>query len=289
MSQPLAPLDFFVKARFEPVAAAVLIVAAGWYLWSVRRVRAQGHTWPPGRTVCFVYAWLLVVASVFSGLTDFGADNFSAFGSQYIIVGLVAPVLLACSAPVALAVQSSRRPDRARWLESRPARFLAHPFVTWILFCGSMLAVFFSGIVDAAIRGGAAQQAVFLWWLFVGWLFFWPVVDVDPIPRRIGFWPRILYLLLAFPVFAVLGMGLESQSARIAPGISVGSLHLGAAVIWVAGETVALGGVLSIFRQWLRDDERRIKAHERVNEEAAARQMALWRASRAAAARAASQ
>jgi cytochrome c oxidase assembly factor CtaG len=56
--------------------------------------------------------------------------------------------------------------------------------------------------------------------------------------------------------------------------------------MWVAGETAALGGVVSVFAQWLRADERRAKAHDRANEAAAARQLALWRASRQAAARA---
>jgi cytochrome c oxidase assembly factor CtaG len=285
----LTPLDFFVKARFEPVAAAVLLLAAVWYAWSLRRLKRRGRSWPAARTTCFAAAWALLAVSVFSGLAAFGTTNFTAYGSLYIMVGLVAPALLAYSAPVTLALQSSSDRDRARGLETRPARVLASPFVTWTLFSASILAVFFTGVVPATVGGGAAQQAVFLWLVAVGWLFFWPVVDVDAIPRRIGYWPRILYLLLSFPIFAILGMGLESQSGRIAPGISLASLHLGGAVIWVAGETVALGGVVSVFVQWLRDDERRVKTHELANSDAAARQLALWRASRDAAARAASQ
>lgn len=284
----LTPLDFFTRARFEPVAAAILLLAAVWYAWSIRRLHARGRRWPARRSTAFAGAWLLSAVCVFSGLSAFGTENFSAYGALYIIVGLVAPALLALSAPVTLARQA--RPDASgrRWVETGAARVLAGPPATWIVFTASVFAVFFTGVLRDSLTGGAAQQAVFLWWIVVGWLFYWPVVDVDPVPYRLSYWPRILYFLLSFPVFAILGMGLESRTGRIGPNLSVGSLHLGAAVIWVAGETIALAGVFGVFAQWLRADERKVKSLELANEEAAARQLAIWRASREAAARAVS-
>ncbi|HET6963133.1 MAG TPA: cytochrome c oxidase assembly protein [Acidimicrobiales bacterium] len=285
----LQPLDFFGKARFEPAALAVLVAAGCWYGWSVLRLRGRGRLWPVGRMVSFALAWVLVALSIFSGLTAFAATNFSAFAVQYILVGLAAPALLALSAPITLAVQSSGALERGRWLERRPARLLGSPFTTWVLFSATLFTVFFTGVLGAADGGGITQQAVFLWMLVVGWMFFAPVADVDPLPFRIGPWPRILYLLLSFPVFAIMGMGLESETGRPLPGVSPASLHLGAAVIWVAGEGLALCGALWVFAQWLRADERRVKSQEQANEVAAARQLALWQASRQAAARAASR
>ncbi len=286
MAMGLTPWDFFAKARFEPAAAVVLVLGAAWYLWSRRRVRRRGLQWPASRTAAFTAAWALVAVSCFSGLTDFATTNFSAFGSQYIMVGLVAPALLALSAPYTLAVQSSSRPDRARSVEGWAVKAAGNPFTTWVVFAASLFVVFFTGVAGAAVGGGLVQQGVFLWLLAAGWLFYWPVAAVDPLPFPIGYWPRVLYLLLTFPVFAIMGMGLESQTGRVAPGISPASLHLGAAVIWVAGEGLALCGSLWVFAQWLRTDERRAQSRDQANEDAAARQLALWRASREAAARA---
>lgn len=284
----LAPLDFFTKARFEPLDAVVLLAGAAWYAWSLRRLARQGRTWPMVRTACFAGAWLLLAVSSCSGLAAFGRQNFSAYGSIYIVLGLVAPALLAFSSPVRLALLSSGQGRGGAWLESRPARLMAGPLTTWVVFCATIFVVFFSGVARATVGGGWAAQGLYLWLLAVGWLFYWPVADVDPSPRRMGYLARILYLLLSFPVFAIMGMSLESQTGRIAPGISPASLHLGGAVIWVAGETMALVGVLWVFTQWLRADERRAAAHDRDHEQVAERQLALWRASREAAARAAS-
>ncbi len=285
----LTPLDFFTRAHFEPVDAVALALFAAWYAWSVRRLHLRGRTWPAWRTGCFAAAWVLLAVAAFSGLTAFGTENFSAYGSLYIAVGLVAPALIAFSAPVTLALLGRSDQRAARWLEGRPARLLAGPVATWTVFCVSVFVVFFAGVVRPTVGGGAAAQAWYLWLVVVGWFFYWPVVDVDPAPRRISYLARILYLLLIFPVFAIMGMGLESQTTRIAPNVSSGSLHLGAAVIWVAGETVALVGVIWVFTQWLRADEKRAEAQERENEPAAARQLAVWRASRDAATRAASR
>ena len=277
----LAPADFFLKARVAPVDTAALVVFAGWYLWALRRRRAEGKTWPAVRTACFVSAALLFLIGTDSGLSAFTSSNFSAYAAEYALVGLVVPALIAFSAPLTLA---------GGWdaLHSRSARWLIGPVTTWAVFDAGVMILGFTGLLADSLGRGWAAQAILLALAAVGWAFYWPVVDVDPVPRRIGFWPRILYLLLTFPVFAILGMGLESQTTRLNGSMTLGSLHLGAAVIWVAGESIGLLGALWVFSQWLRHDERRAKSHDLANEEAAARQLALWRASRDAAARAAS-
>jgi putative membrane protein len=290
MGRPLTPVDFFLKAHFEPVPAAVLLLLAAWYGWSVARLRRRGRSWPVARSASFALAWLLVAVSTFSGLPVFARTNFSAFASQYIMVGLLAPTLLAFAAPISLAVQSSSRPARLGWMERLPARVAAHPFATWIIFAATVFVLFFTkSLLGAVLRGGAVEQVVFLWLLAAGWLYCWPVADIDPAPVRMGHWPRILYLLLEFPVFAIMGMGLESQGPRVAAAMTPGSLHVGGAVIWVVGEGISLLGAIAVFVQWLRTDERRAKGQDTLNEAAAARQLALWRASREAAARAASR
>ena len=283
----LRPADFFVRAHFAPLLAVVLLLAAGWYAWSVRRATQRGRDWPVERTACFAGAWLLVAVTAFSGLYAFDRTNFSAFAAQYIIAGLVAPALLALSAPLSLIVQSSARPGPARWLDSRPLRVLTHPIVTWVALGATVFVLFFTeGLLRRSLDGGIVQQLVLLWVLLVGWLFFLPVVDVEPLPTRLGPWARIGYVLLTIPVYTIMGMGVESQLRPVSPGLSMDSLHLGGAVVWVGANGVAICALLLVFVQWLRSDETRAKHHDEVNEAAAARQLALWRASREAAARA---
>jgi putative copper resistance protein D len=83
-------------------------------------------------------------------------------------------------------------------------------------------------------------------------------------------------------------MALESQTTPIAPGISPADVHAGGGLMWIAGEAIGLLGTLAIFVQWLRADERAARRNDRITAESDARQLAHWRATREAAARAAS-
>ena len=282
----LQPAVFVTGARLEPVTILILVATTVWYLRAVRTLRARGGYWSPRRVISWIYGEVALAVALLSGLGAFAKTNFSAYGTQYILAAMLAPLLLAMGAPISL--WRARRGDGAPEPAGRLVRVLSNPFVTWPPFAASIFVLFFTGLLGATIGHPVVEQAVFAALVLLGFLFWWPVVAVDPVGWRPGSWPRIAYLLLVFPVYAILGMTLESQSTGLVAGISAASLHLGGAVIWVAGETLALSGAVAVFVQWLRADERAAQRNDEANEAAAARQLALWRASREAAARAGS-
>ncbi len=235
-------------------------------------------------------------AAATSGLLAFAETNFSAMAAWYASVGLVGPGLVTLGAPLRLGelaslaspseAGASGRDPLGAFLSNRAVRAVTFPLVTWVVFAGAGMAFFFTGLVGDAVSDTWVAQASTVVLVLVGLAFWWVVVAADRAPWKLGYWQRIFYLLAAFPLFGVLGMTLQSETSRITPYVSLGSLHLGAAVLWVAGETVSLYATIAVFVQWLRDDERNAVAHDQASEAAAARQLALWRASRDAAARA---
>lgn len=287
----ITPLDFWSKASIEPLPAVLIAVSLAWYLWSVQRLRARGRHWPVARTASFCFAQLLLAVAVLSGLASYDDTNFTIHTIQHILIGMLAPIFLALSAPVTLALQASSRPVQTallKVLHSRPARVISNPLVTWPLYGCSLFALYFTGLYADSLTNPTLHQFIHLHLLVVGCLFFWPAVAIDPLPNRLGSGLRILYLILALPFHTILGMALESQTTPIAPGISLPDLHAGGGLMWIAGEAIGLLGVLAVFIQWLRADERAARRSDRVGEAAAARQLAHWRATRDAAARAAS-
>ncbi|MBV9662287.1 MAG: cytochrome c oxidase assembly protein [Acidimicrobiales bacterium] len=241
------------------VPVVVMAATAAWY---VRSLKAERAAWGPFRSLAIG----MVLAALLAGALDAASSsrtNFTAYALQQILVGLAAPLFLLLA--------GFRLP--------RPAT--VNPAVAGILHAASLFGLYFTGFYGTSVRDPAVLQAVYLMWLGTGLLFWLPVITT-----RLGFWPRILYLLLAFPLWAVFGMALESETTTIAAGVTLSDLHLGAAILWVAGEALALLGALAVFVLWLDDDERRVRRHDQASEEAAARQLALWRAARDAAARA---
>ncbi|HET9078869.1 MAG TPA: cytochrome c oxidase assembly protein [Acidimicrobiales bacterium] len=287
----LNPVTLFTQSSADPIPTAALLVTTGWYLWSVRRLKAKGRKWPWRRTASFLVAELLIAFSLLSGIAAYDDVSFTDHTIQHVGLGMLAPIFLAFSAPVTLLLQASHRRVQTgvlKVIHSPVGRLLSNPLITWPLYGGSLFALYFSGLYADTLTNNTLHEFVHLHLLVTGCLFYWPVIGIDPLPRRLNHGIKILYLMLALPFHTILGMALESQTIPIAPGISLADLHAGGALMWVAGESIGLIGTIAVFIQWLRADERLAARNDRVNEAAAAQQLALWRASREAAARAAS-
>jgi putative copper resistance protein D len=286
----ITPLDLATKASLDPVPVILIGLSVGWYVWSVRRLAARGRAWPAVRTASFLLAQLLLVVALVSGLASYDDTNFTIHTIQHIFVGMLAPIFLALSAPITLALQASNRQVQTtllKVLHSRPARVLTNPLVTWPLYGISLFVLYLTNLYAFSLDHGAVHQLIHVHLLVVGCLFFWPAIAVDPMPRPLNHGLRIAYLMLALPFHTLLGMSLESQTTPIAPGISLPDLHAGGGLMWVAGEATGLLCTLAVFVSWLRTDERAARRNDRVGEAAAAAQLAHWRATREAAARAA--
>src|SRR5439155_21867767 len=97
----------FTETSVDPLLAALLVLAAGLYLYGVRRLRLRGDRWSPLRTVSWLAGGLGSIA--FATMTGLGAYDealFSAHMVQHMILSMVAPVFLALAAPVTLALRT---------------------------------------------------------------------------------------------------------------------------------------------------------------------------------------
>lgn len=285
----LTPINFFTGSALYPLPTFALVLTTAWYLWSLRRLSARGRDWPLYRTSSFLAAEVLLAVALLSGLAAPDRTGFTDHAVRDILLTMVIPLLVAVSAPVTLLLGAGGTRTRAAVsdaLHGPAGRILSNPFVTWALFGASLFGLYLSGLYANTVTNDAARELVRLQLLVAGCLFYWPVIAADP--RRLGYGTKILYLMMSLPFYSILGMALESQTSPIAPGVGLRDLHAGGGIIWIAGEAIGLVGAIVVFVQWLRADESRARRADRLTEEAAERQLALWRASREAAARAAS-
>jgi putative copper resistance protein D len=285
----LTPADLLTKASADPGPILFIAGTTALYLWGVVRLARAGQDWAPARTASFCLAELVLAVATISGLGSVDATNFTVQAIQYSMVGMVAPVLFALSAPVTLALAAGGprvRAVLAGMIRGGPGRALTRPLVTWVLYAGPLFALYFTGLSAAGVRNSGVDQIIYLGLLATGCAFCWAVVGVDPLPRRYGFGLRIAYIILSFPLYSILGMALESQDRSVSPHIAVGDLHTGGGIVWVIGDAIALLGAIAVFVQWLRADERDAQRIDEASEQAAAEQLAHWRAARDAAAKA---
>jgi putative membrane protein len=249
----------------------VLTVAAGvLYALGVRRLSERGRRWSPARAASFATGLVLVLLATQSGLAQYDRTLFSLHVVQHMLLGMVAPLFLVLGAPVTLALQASRRPAQQRLLRvlhSRPVLVVTHPAVVWVLFGGTLVALYFTGLYELSLRNDAVHALVHAHFVVVGFLFMGYVVGIDSLAQGFGYGARLLYVLVLLPFHAFVGVALLGSDRVLASGWysqvvrSWGSSplddqRLGAGILWGAGELLGAIALAIVLYQWMRHEER---------------------------------
>ncbi|HXV93810.1 MAG TPA: cytochrome c oxidase assembly protein, partial [Pseudonocardia sp.] len=181
--------------RFDLLFGTAAIVLSAVYLAGVRRLRGRGDAWPVGRTVAWLTGCAALLIGTSSGIGRYGPAMFSVHMAEHMILAMLVPILLVLGAPVTLALRTlppagrDGPPGPREWLlaavHSPPARLLTHPLVALPLFVGSYYALYFSELFALALPQHWAHVLMNVHFLIVGLLFFWPLIGVDPSPRRL--------------------------------------------------------------------------------------------------------
>ena len=209
---------------------------------------------------------------------------FSVHMAQHMILSMLVPILLVLGAPVTLALralppaQRGGPPGAREWLlagvHSPAARWLTHPLITLPLFVGSYYALYFSGLFAAALPEHWAHLLMNVHFLTVGWLFFWPLVGIDPSPRRLPAAARLGVVFASVPFHAFFGVALMSFNVALGGDFyrqlalpwlpdPLADQKLGGGLAWASGEVPLLLVVIALLIQWSRQDERSARRDDR--------------------------
>lgn len=245
---------------FALLTFVVLVAVGYWYLNAEWRLAARGRRWPARRTVPFFLGLVSIELAVQSPVATFTGRYFQAHVVQHLLLMVVAPPLLALGAPSTLLLQTGRRNLKKRWLgvlRSRPFALLTHPVVVWFAYFGAMIGFFLTPLVNTAMHHMWLMDVCNFAFFFSGTLYWWPLVGLDPIVHwRMGYGARIANLSLGVPFEAFLGIALMSLRQPAASMYSLSSTHAGGALLWAATELSTFAGMVPVFLQWLRADER---------------------------------
>ncbi|MFI5613348.1 cytochrome c oxidase assembly protein [Amycolatopsis sp. NPDC051903] len=285
--------------RFDLVYGTLAIVLAGLYLAGVRRLRKRGDAWPTGRIVAWLAGCVVILLATSSGIGRYSPAMFSVHMGNHMLLSMVAPVLLVLGGPVTLALRAlppagrDAPPGPREWLlaavHSPVSRFLTHPVVALLLFVGSFYALYFSGLFDAALNYHWAHLAMNAHFLLAGYVFYWPVIGVDPAPRKIPPIGRLGMMFAAMPFHAFFGVILMNMQTVIGQEFYtslrlpwVGNLltdqRLGGGIAWASGEVPVLLVLIALLVQWARADEREAKRKDRREENTGGEELAAYNA-----------
>ena len=276
--QPPLTLSRMLTAwTFDPFMVLPVLLAGGLYLWGVRMLHQRGDHWPLRRTLYWFAGLVLVFVATSSALGVYDRTLFVVPAIQHMLLQMIAPVGLAMGAPVSLAMRTFPVPWRRVVLtvvHSRPVRFVGHPAVAFAFFAITQFAFYYSPLYELSLRNVWLHDLSHVHFVLVGFLFFWALLGVDPVPHRPPFFLRFMLVLGLAPMHILLGIPIMLMKAVIAEDFYLEVARdwgptllddqaVGGGVLWGFGDVSSAALIGAFVVQWYQSDEREARRVDR--------------------------
>jgi cytochrome c oxidase assembly factor CtaG len=253
----------------DPWALAAIAVLGAAYLAGMRTVRRRGEPWPAGRAVLFCGLGLgFGVIATMSFIGVYYPVLFYIRSVQTVLMLLVVPLFLALGRPLSLigAVSPGAGQRLRAIIGSGVARVATFPPITTFVLVLTPFLVYFTPWYAAGLTSGFVAQLTRVALLLPGFVFFWTLLRVDPVPRA---YPYVVTLwITAAEVVgdAVLGIAVIASTTLLAgpyyhglarpwgPSLATSQV-LGGGVLWILGDIVGVPFLAAQLIQMMREDE----------------------------------
>jgi len=230
------------------LAALLSCTAIAIYCYAVARYngRFAQRAYPRWRVASFVTGVAAMTLVLLPPVEPLAEKSFAWHMTQHVVLMLVGPPLLLLGAPLLLAVAVPRT-DVARRItalaDSAPGRVLFAPLTGWLGFVAVLWTSHFTPLYELALEHPWIHVLEHALYVGAALLFWAAVVQIGYVPRAVPYAARMLYLFLAIPQGAFLGLALYAargvlyphyQLARV-PALALADQQNGGAVMWIAG------------------------------------------------------
>lgn len=251
-----------------PVIVAVVLLG-GWYLTAARRVRRSGAEWGTGRAIAFCglgLGFLVIATMAWPGV--YQNVLFYARAAQTVLLVLVVPLFLALGKPLTLL--SATSPAIGRRVEaivrSRVAKVITFPAITTLALVAVPMVMYFTTWYSHTFHSGALRELTYLVLIAPGYLFFWTLLRIDPVPKAyplvVGMWIAAAEVVgdAFFGIAIIADQTIIAKAHYLAVGYPYGpslatSQVLGGGIIWILGDFVGLPFLAVQLIQMMRADK----------------------------------
>ncbi|NDA59631.1 MAG: hypothetical protein EBY56_06830 [Actinobacteria bacterium] len=272
--------------RVDPLFFTASLIAAALYVIGFLRIRKAGIHWPVMRLVSWLGGISVVIWCTNAGIATYAQVSVGLHMTQHMVLTMLGPILLVLGAPATLALRAlkpSTTGERGprEWLvwflHSPITRVLTNPFYVFIVYVIGLYGLYMTPLFGWLMGSHVGHVVMQTHFIISGYLFYWVLIGIDPRPRPLPYWGRLLLLLLALAVhgfFAVaFMMGTTPMAVEwygvVRPDWITDPLRdtlLGGQVTWGLSEIPSLIVLIAIAVQWSRSDEREAKRKDRQAE-----------------------
>ena len=272
MPPPFQWGNLFTQWSFSWMISAVLLAALLLYLAGVRRFNQEHDTsWSRKRTVSFLGALVIIVLATQSVIGVYDMTLFTDHMVQHLLLIMVAAGVLAMSAPLELCQESlAGKAGRGvnKIVDSKVGGVIGHPLFGLLIYGILIPITHLTGLFNLMLEHMWIHYSEEAIYLAAGYLFWRPVVAIEPTRHPLSPGLRIVYLFLAVPVDSFTGLALVmsnhemfstyQNSMRTWGPSLLTDLHTGGALMWIGGDLLMMLTIIPIFLLWTRDEDSKV-------------------------------
>lgn len=284
---PQSPTFSRMVTGFHPewliLTGALTLMAL--YLSGVRKLRKQQVAHSKLQTVSFISGLLFIAWATSSNISRYAMVSFSSHMVQHMVLSMIAPILIVLGGPITLALRAlpaeneSEHRNLRSWivslLHSPYSRFITHPLIVLAIFTFGLYGIYFTSAFGSLMSGHVGHLFMEMHFIIAGTLFTYVVIGIDPSPRQVPHWARLILVLVALSLHAFFAIALmqsttpvgrEWYSPVMPPWITnpLDDTYAGGGVAWALGEVPTLILMIVVAIQWSMSDSRLAKRLDRA-------------------------
>ncbi|MGD6818105.1 cytochrome c oxidase assembly protein [Metabacillus sp. 113a] len=226
---------------------------------------SKQKNWPGYRIWLWAAGSAAALFSVAGPLAERALSDFTAHMISHLLLGMLAPVLMALAAPLTLVfrsvpVQTGRKLSAN--LRSAPIRWLGNPITASLLNIGGLWILYTTDLYGWMHQLLWLHILIHLHIFLAGYLFTISFIAIDPLAHRSSYTFRSIVLVLAFA-----GHGILSKYVYAHPPSGVGKDHaeIGGMLMYYGGDAIDIFIAVIFCFQWYKAARPRPTLHKEAN------------------------
>lgn len=240
------------RSLVEQGLAMLAVLAIVFYIYAAVASGRRYKPWPLHRYACWAFGVASAAAAVIGPLPHRAHHVFTLHMAGHLLLGMLAPLLLALAAPVTLLLRTlpvSWSRKISHMLKSRPPAVLTDPVAATLLNIGGLWILYTTDLYMMMHQNRILHLLVHVHVFLAGYLFTMSIVYVDPVQHRTSFLYRATVLVLALA-----GHGILSKHIYAHPpaGVSGIQAEQGGMLMYYGGDAIDIVLIFIFCLQWFK-------------------------------------
>ena len=230
----------------------IAVFTTSLYVWANLHSNKKAHLqkWPLRRLLFWLSGILCACVALAGPLAAASHHDFRYHMAGHLLLGMLAPLLIALSAPMTLLLRTLSTKNAKRCthlLKSRLAGFYVNPVTASILNIGGLWLLYTTPLYNWMHMYPILYFLIHVHIFAAGYLFTISIIYIDPISYRQSYTYRTIVFITALAVHGILSKYIYAHPPD---GVIASQAQSGAMLMYYGGDLVDLILIILLFRDW---------------------------------------